>query len=138
MIKQPHSAFGLPTKLLKVISSEPPRHAEGHDKWLLDEALAETFPASDSIAVSPSHLLRASPPRRSREVEGSSKIFDCKIGSDNDPKPTALETPFDCEHCHTRIPATVAISFGGADYIYHFCGPQCLEAWCMAAIARDK
>ena len=26
--------------------------AENHDEWLLDEALAETFPASDSIAVS--------------------------------------------------------------------------------------
>ena len=24
-----------------------------HDEWLLDEALAETFPASDPIAVSP-------------------------------------------------------------------------------------
>jgi hypothetical protein len=55
MIKQPHSAFGLPAKLLNVISSEPPRDVEGHDEWLLDEALGETFPASDSIAVSP-HL----------------------------------------------------------------------------------
>jgi|GEM_PF-1831482 len=34
-------------------SSQPPGvHPEEHDEWLLDEALAETFPASDSIAVS--------------------------------------------------------------------------------------
>lgn len=34
-------------------SPHPPiAPAEGHDEWLLDEALAETFPASDSIAVS--------------------------------------------------------------------------------------
>lgn len=33
-------------------SQRPPVHPEGHDEWLLDEALAETFPASDSIAVS--------------------------------------------------------------------------------------
>ena len=30
----------------------PVTPTEGHDEWLLDEALAETFPASDSIAVS--------------------------------------------------------------------------------------
>ena len=30
----------------------PATPTEGHDEWLLDEALAETFPASDSIAVS--------------------------------------------------------------------------------------
>ena len=52
MIKKAQSALGLPTKLLNVISPEAPR-AEGHDEWRLDEALAETFPASDSIAVSP-------------------------------------------------------------------------------------
>lgn len=55
MIKQPHGAFGLPAKLLNVITTESPRGVEGHDEWLLDEALGETFPASDSIAVSP-HL----------------------------------------------------------------------------------
>jgi hypothetical protein len=138
MIKKPLSAFGLPTKLPEVISSEPPRQPEGHDEWLLDEALAETFPASDSIAVTPRQLLQASPPRRSRDVEGSSKIADCNIGRDRDPGSTALDTPIECDHCHTKIPATVALSFEGADYIYQFCGPQCLEAWCMAAIAHDK
>jgi hypothetical protein len=33
----------------------------GHDEWLLDEALAETFPASDSIAVSPHSLASDKP-----------------------------------------------------------------------------
>lgn len=52
--KQPYTASGLPTKARKVTSSELPlADAAGHDEWLLDEALAETFPASDSIAVSP-------------------------------------------------------------------------------------
>src|SRR5450759_1263204 len=116
MIKKPLSAFGLPTKLPEVISSEPPRQPEGHDEWLLDEALAETFPASDSIAVTPPQLLRASPPRMSREVERFSKIAACNIGRDRDPGSTALDTPIECDqiecdHCHTRIPATVALSF---------------------------
>jgi hypothetical protein len=54
MSKQSYTASGLPTGVLKVTSSElPPPDIAGHDEWLLDEALAETFPASDSIAVSP-------------------------------------------------------------------------------------
>ena len=53
MTKQSYNASCLPTRVLKVTSSEVllPDVA-GHDEWLLDEALAETFPASDSIAVS--------------------------------------------------------------------------------------
>jgi hypothetical protein len=40
--------------MLKVTSFElPPPHTPEHDEWLLDEALIETFPASDPIAVSP-------------------------------------------------------------------------------------
>ena len=51
--KKPYTASGLPTSILKVTSSELPLpDVAGHDEWLLDEALAETFPASDSIAVS--------------------------------------------------------------------------------------
>lgn len=55
MIKNnPYIASDLPTSVLKVSSSELPLpDVAGHDEWLLDEALAETFPASDSIAVSP-------------------------------------------------------------------------------------
>lgn len=138
MIKKPYSAIGLPTKLLKVILSELPRHAEGHDEWLLDEALAETFPASDSIAVTPIHLLRGSSSRRSREVEGLSKVSDCDIGHRKELDSKAMETPIECDNCHTEIPASVALSFEGADYIYHFCGRQCLDVWCKATNAHDE
>jgi hypothetical protein len=31
----------------------PPPHSPSHDDWLLDEALVETFPASDPISPSP-------------------------------------------------------------------------------------
>ena len=54
MTKQAHTDSSRPTGVLKVTSFElPPSDIGGHDEWLLDEALAETFPASDSIAVSP-------------------------------------------------------------------------------------
>lgn len=53
-MNQPYTASAVPAGVLKLTSSElPPPDVAGHDEWLLDEALTETFPASDSIAVSP-------------------------------------------------------------------------------------
>ena len=66
------------------------------------------------------------------------KISDCNIGNGKHPENKRLGTSIECNHCHTKIPATVVLSFEDADYIYHFCGPQCLEAWCRAANAHDK
>jgi hypothetical protein len=62
MTKQPYNTSSLPTRVLKVTSSEVllPDVA-GHDEWLLDEALAETFPANDPIAVSPHSLASDKP-----------------------------------------------------------------------------
>ena len=137
MIREGKRAPGLPRKLQNLTSSETP-HAEGHDEWLLDEALAETFPASDSIAVSPIHALQVRPPPRSRKAEGAIKISDGNIGGDKDAESGALETTIECKQCHTAFAATVALNFEGADYVYHFCGPQCLETWHIRAIAHDK
>lgn len=54
MTKLTHTACVPPSSALKLASSGPPlSDAARHVEWLLDEALAETFPASDSIAVSP-------------------------------------------------------------------------------------
>jgi hypothetical protein len=54
MTKQPPPTPGLPAKTLKVTGHElPPAHTPGHDEWLLDEALADTFPGTDPIAVDP-------------------------------------------------------------------------------------
>jgi hypothetical protein len=54
MPRRRKTAAGLPGRVLKVTSSELPlSHSPEHDEWLLDEALIETFPASDPIAVSP-------------------------------------------------------------------------------------
>ena len=54
MVKHPHASTGLPAKELKVTPfTLPARHTYEHDEWLLDEALIETFPASDPIAVPP-------------------------------------------------------------------------------------
>jgi hypothetical protein len=54
MSRRRNTGAGLPARALKVTSSELPLpHSPEHDEWLLDEALIETFPASDPIAVSP-------------------------------------------------------------------------------------
>ena len=137
MIKEGKRAPGLPRKLHKLTSSEPP-HAEGHDEWLLDEALAETFPASDPIAVSPIHALQARPPPRSRKAERTTKISGWNISGDKDAESGVLETTIECKQCHTAFAATVAPNFEGADYVYHFCSLQCLEAWHTTAITHDK
>jgi hypothetical protein len=34
-----------------------------------------------------------------------------------------------CEVCMTEIPATVAQSVEGSDYVHHFCGLECLGLW---------
>ncbi len=53
MTKQSYVASAVPTKGPRIISSALPLpDVADHDEWLLDEALAETFPASDPIAVS--------------------------------------------------------------------------------------
>jgi hypothetical protein len=57
MTKQSYVASAVPTRRPEVIlSALPLPGAADHDEWLLDEALAETFPASDPIAVSPYSL----------------------------------------------------------------------------------
>jgi len=34
-----------------------------------------------------------------------------------------------CSICLTEIPSDVALSHEGPDYVQHFCGLDCLEAW---------
>jgi hypothetical protein len=46
---------GLPTSPHIVVPATPLSLVETHNEWQLDEALANTFPASDPIAVSWSH-----------------------------------------------------------------------------------
>jgi hypothetical protein len=60
MVRKKNMSSTLPAKSLW---AQERCQANKHDEWLLDEALTETFPASDSIAVTPSHLLEISSER---------------------------------------------------------------------------
>jgi len=66
------------------------------------------------------------------------EIADCSIGNGKDPQMKAPATPIERDHCHTRIPATVAIGFEGAEYFHHLCRPLCIEAWCKATNAHGR
>jgi hypothetical protein len=58
------------------------------------------------------------------------KISECSFGLGKDPAPEIMRQPIRCEQCSAKISGDVALSFEGADYIRHFCGPGCLDAWC--------
>lgn len=62
-------------KINKAIKPIPPvtPPSDAHDEWRLDEALAETFPASDPIAVNPIR------------VPASAKANDLPDNVDNEP-----------------------------------------------------
>ncbi len=42
----------------------------------------------------------------------------------------AFDTPVVCQHCSARIPPSAALTFDGTDYVWHFCGHECLADWC--------
>lgn len=101
-----------------IMAARTSRSEEGRDERLLDEALAETFSASDAFAVPSIQLYRA--------------------GWSEDHRAESVDVPVECDHCHTGIAATVALGFEGADYVYHFCGPHCFRAWSKAAIPHGR
>ena len=35
------------------------------------------------------------------------------------------------------IPASVAVTFEGSDYVRHFCGSDCLADWCERRVMRE-
>ena len=66
-MKHAQSNLDASTKVQEVIVPGLLR-VETHDEWLLDEALEETFPASDSIAVSPSVPASTKAPTRAKDA----------------------------------------------------------------------
>ena len=34
-----------------------------------------------------------------------------------------------CEVCLSEVPADIASTYEGPDYVHHFCGLDCLEKW---------
>ena len=66
------------------------------------------------------------------------KVSECSISLGKVAEPEVIKHPIECERCSATVSGDVALSFEGADYIHHFCGPGCLDAWCKATNARKK
>lgn len=107
------------------------QHSEEHDRWSLNEVSAKTFPATDVIAYKSAQQFLDSP-----KAEEGLNVDGCSFDKDSERK--SLETPIECVHCRTKIPATVALNFEGADYVYQFCGPQCIYAWYITTNLSEK
>lgn len=52
--------------------------------------------------------------------------------------PATAEPPLSCDTCLKEIPASVAQSLEGPDYVHHFCGPACYERWQATHTTADK
>jgi hypothetical protein len=49
------------------------------------------------------------------------------------------ETPtIACDVCLTEVPASVAQTAEGPDYVQHFCGLDCLEKWQEQSEKEEK
>jgi len=43
-----------------------------------------------------------------------------------------------CQHCRGSIPLGAALSYEGSDYVWHFCGQDCLATWCEKTGAERR
>ncbi|WP_156030263.1 hypothetical protein [Thiomonas sp. FB-Cd] len=99
-------------------SRQTRQQEDEHQEWLLDEALVESFPASDSPAMSLYGPRDTSEPGRSQS------------GAEH----AAQAVPsMECDQCHKQFAETVALSFEGADYVYHFCSADCFDSFTNTA-----
>jgi hypothetical protein len=57
-------------------------------------------------------------------------MSDCNIYTGCRLSENALATPIDCTQCDAKVPASAAIALEGTDYVWHFCGHDCLARWC--------
>ncbi|VAW83300.1 hypothetical protein MNBD_GAMMA16-410 [hydrothermal vent metagenome] len=44
-------------------------------------------------------------------------------------KPPMQDALLSCDVCLNEIPASVAQSLEGSDYVHHFCGADCFALW---------
>jgi hypothetical protein len=56
--------------------------------------------------------------------------------ADNDEQETP--TTIACDVCMAEVPASVAQTAEGPDYVQHFCGLDCLEKWQEQSEKEEK
>lgn len=63
-------------------------------------------------------------------------MSECIIHSRSQLPQKALDMPIECSRCGSKVPSSTALSLEGADYLRHFCGPDCLAQWCRKGTRR--
>jgi hypothetical protein len=66
----------------------------------------------------------------SKSHPGIDALRHCVIHAGSTLPQEAFDTPLECRRCGARVPASAAIALGGTDYLWHFCGHDCLARWC--------
>jgi len=54
----------------------------------------------------------------------------CQLHTGSRLSQDAIDMPIECKRCGDHVPASVATALEGADYLWHFCGEDCLAEWC--------
>jgi hypothetical protein len=65
---------------------------------------------------------------------GFSGASGCDVHGGNLPREAFGDTLV-CERCLGPVPVSAALTSDGADYVWHYCGHDCLAAWCARAQA---
>jgi hypothetical protein len=57
-------------------------------------------------------------------------VEHCKVHGGAPVPPELLDMPLECRECGARMPASAALAREGSDYMWNYCGSECLAAWC--------
>jgi hypothetical protein len=57
-------------------------------------------------------------------------MSNCDVHAGSRLPAEAIDTPIQCRCCGARVPASTLVSLEGEDYVWNFCGPDCLAQWC--------
>lgn len=66
----------------------------------------------------------------------SARLAACNLRRD-ELRNAAFDVAIVCPHCDGTIPSSAALTFDGNDYVWHFCGHDCLALWCDAMLDRQ-
>ncbi|MCC7080299.1 MAG: DUF3330 domain-containing protein [Burkholderiales bacterium] len=62
----------------------------------------------------------------------------CELHAGTKLSQEGVDTTIPCASCGAQVPSSAATSLEGADYLWHFCGHDCLSRWCEQVQERES